>query len=121
MRKTSNMEYKLVILVRDDVKMSKGKTVAQSGHAVCAAINDVGNQCKIKKWREEGETIIAVRVPNLVSMSRIMEIAHRKEVAHGVIMDAGLTEVAPDTITVGYLGPDICEKIDKLSGQLRLL
>lgn len=117
-------EYKLVLLVRSDLKMSKGKIVAQCGHAVCSAVcygNNICESYKMTNWRETGETIIALRVPNLITMSMIMDIANRKGVAHGVITDAGLTEVSPDTITVGYLGPDTIEKIDKLSGQLRLL
>ena len=114
-------EYKLVLLVRDDLKMSKGKIVAQCGHAICSAICSSDNKSKIDIWREMGETIIALRVPNLITMCMIMDIANRKGVVNGTITDAGLTEVSPNTITVGYLGPDLNEKIDKLSGQLRLL
>ena len=33
---------------------------------------------------------------------------------------AGLTEVSPGTKTVGFVGPDYENKIDKLVGQLKL-
>ena len=49
-----------------------------------------------------------------------MEIAARKKVHNGVVVDAGLTEVSPGTKTVGYVGPDYDTKIDKLVCQLKL-
>ena len=50
----------------------------------------------------------------------IMNIAERKGVNCGYTVDAGLTEVLPGTITVGYVGPDYEDKIEKLTGQLKL-
>ena len=50
----------------------------------------------------------------------IMNIAERKGVNCGYTVDAGLTEVLPGTITVGYVGPDFEDKVEKLTGQLKL-
>ena len=49
-----------------------------------------------------------------------MEIAGRKKVHNGIVIDAGKTEVSSGTKTVGYVGPDYDTKIDKLVGQLKL-
>ena len=51
----------------------------------------------------------------------ILNIARKKKVAYGYIVDEGRTEVPPCTTTLGYVGPDIDDKIDKLVGQLKLL
>ena len=68
-----------------------------------------------------GETIIAVKA-NEKTLHTIIKIAERKGIQlRNSTSDAGKTEVAPDTITVGYVGPDTDEKIDKLIGQLKLL
>ena len=50
----------------------------------------------------------------------IMNIAERKGVNCGFTVDAGLKEVLPGTKTVGFVGPDYEDKIDKLTGQLKL-
>jgi peptidyl-tRNA hydrolase len=49
-----------------------------------------------------------------------MDIATRKKVQNGFVIDAGLTELKEGTITIGYVGPDYDNKIDKLTGQLKL-
>ena len=72
------------------------------------------------KWQADGEKIVILKVPNEKTLDTIIEIANRKNVQQGVVVDAGLTEVMPGTKTVGYVGPDYDNKIDKLVGQLKL-
>ena len=72
------------------------------------------------KWKADGEKIVILKVPNEKTLMCIMDIAVRKGVNCGYTVDAGLTEVLPGTKTVGFVGPDRDEKIDKLTGQLKL-
>ncbi len=112
--------YKLALIIRSDVKMSKGKCIAQTGHAVVEATL---NACKNKKfydWQANGETIIVVKA-DYETLNTILLLAEKKEINNGKICDAGLTQVKPGTITVGYVGPDNADKIDKLIGQLKLI
>ena len=115
------MSYKLALLVRNDLNMSKGKIVAQCGHAMVDATLIANKDNTIFKWKDDGETIIALKVKNEKTLLTIMNIAERKNIPHGYIVDEGRTEVAQDTITVGFVGPDKEIKIDKLVGQLKLL
>ena len=112
--------YKLAIIVRSDLKMSKGKIVAQAGHAVVEATLNASKNKKLYDWQMCGETIIVVKANN-ETLNTILNIAEKKEINHGKVCDAGLTQVLPGTITVGYVGPDSETKIDKLIGQLKLL
>ena len=115
------MSYKLALLVRNDLNMSKGKIVAQCGHAVVDATLIANKDNTIFRWKDDGETIIALKVKNEKTLLTIMDIANRKHVPHGYVVDEGRTQVAPDTITVGFVGPDNEEKINKLVRQLKLL
>ena len=115
------MSYKLALLVRNDLNMSKGKIVAQCGHAVVDATLLSHKNNTIFRWKDEGETIIALKVKNEKTLLTILNIANRKNIPHGYIVDEGRTQVAHDTITVGFVGPYNEEKIDKLVGQLKLL
>ena len=115
------MGYKLGLIIRSDINMSKGKTIAQAGHAVVdATVKAYTNTTIFFKWQADGETIITLKA-NEKTLNTIINIAERKGINCGVVCDAGKTEVAPNTITVGYVGPDTDKNIDKLIGQLKLL
>ena len=111
----------MCILVRDDLKMSKGKVLAQVSHAMVDATVKAYTQTQVFfKWKSDGEKIVILKVPNEKTLMCIMDIAVRKGVNCGYTVDAGLTEVLPGTKTVGFVGPDRDEKVDKLTGQLKL-
>lgn len=115
------MSFKMCILIRDDLKMSKGKVLAQVSHAMVDATVKAYTQSQLFfKWRADGEKIVILKVPNEKTLMYIMNIAERKGVNYGYTVDAGLTEVLPGTKTVGFVGPDFEDKIEKLTGQLRL-
>ena len=46
------MSYKLVLIVRNDLKMSKGKIAAQVGHAVVDATIAAIENGKLCKWQK---------------------------------------------------------------------
>ena len=111
--------YKCVILVRMDLKMSRGKVVAQAGHGIVSAVMNSSRE-KLHEWMECGEKIVTLKVNNMKTMQTIHDIAIRKNVYSHIVTDAGHTEVAPGTQTICVIGPDIDTKIDKLTGQLKL-
>jgi PTH2 family peptidyl-tRNA hydrolase len=115
------MSYKLVLIVRNDLKMSKGKIAAQVGHAVVDATIAAIENGKLCKWQKDGETIIALKVENEKTLNTILEIATRKKISNGRVFDSGRTEVVHGTCTVGFVGPDRVDKIDKLTCQLKCL
>ena len=111
----------MCVLVRDDLKMSKGKVLAQVSHTIVDATVKAYTQTQLFfKWRADGEKIVILKVPNEKTLMYIMNIAQRKGVNCGYTVDAGLTEVLPGTKTVGFVGPNFEDKVDKLTGQLKL-
>ena len=50
-------EFKLVILMRSDLKMSKGKTAAQAAHAAvtCALASKKTDTRTFDRWMSEGQ------------------------------------------------------------------
>ena len=115
------MSFKMCVLVREDLKMSKGKVLAQVSHTIVDATVKAYTQTQLFfKWRADGEKIVILKVPNEKTLMYIMNIAQRKGVNCGYTVDAGLTEVLPGTKTVGFVGPNFEDKVDKLTGQLKL-
>jgi len=111
---------KQVIVVRNDLKMSKGKTAAQACHA-CLGSYKKADSNKIKLWEKEGQKKVIVKVNNLEELFLIKEIAKKNNVPNFIVKDAGRTELPTSTITCLGIGPDTDEIIDKVTHDLKLL
>ena len=111
---------KQVIVVRNDLKMSKGKTAAQACHACLGAYKKADSN-KIRLWEQEGQKKVIVKVNSLEELFEIKEIAKKNNVPNFIVKDAGRTELPTSTITCLGVGPDTDEIIDKVTQDLKLL
>lgn len=117
-------EYKQVILVRTDLKMSKGKTAAQVAHASLDASLRVMQQDSILKgkvfdtWRRRGAKKVVLKVADESALFKYKAEAERAGIKVAAIKDAGHTELPPGTYTTLGVGPDTETKIDKVVGKL---
>jgi len=114
---------KQVIVLRADLNMSKGKLCAQACHACLASYLEALKKDKevVNEWLKEGQKKIILKVDSLKELLNLYEKAKQKGLPCAVIRDAGLTELEPGTITCLGIGPDLEEKIDKITGHLKLL
>ena len=113
-------EYKQVILVIQDLKLPKGKLAGQVAHAAVEAVF-ISDQAKVKEWRKQGQKKIVLKVKDEKELFIYIQQAKENKLTTSVISDAGKTVIAPGTITCGAIGPDIEEKIDKITGKLSML
>ena len=113
-------EYKQVILVRDDLKLTKGKMSAQCSHASVGAVLK-SDKDDIKKWQEQGMKKVALRVKDIQELHKYKRLAEDAGLVVALITDAGHTHLEPGTVTCLGIGPDKVEKIDKVTGELSLI
>jgi len=111
---------KQVIIVRTDLKMSKGKIAAQCCHACLGAFKKSDSSI-IKKWESEGEKKVIVKVTSLEELFESKEIAKKNNISNYMVKDAGRTELPISTITCLAIGPDEDKIIDKVTKDLKLL
>ncbi len=116
----SSEEYKQVIVVRDDLKLSRGKLAVQVAHASLLAYEKGDKKLK-EEWKREGQKKIVLRVKNLEELMNIADNAERAGLPVAIVKDAGLTEIPPGTITAVGIGPEKEGKIDRITGDLPLL
>ncbi len=118
-----DFEYKQVIVVRSDLKMSKGKIAAQAAHAAVSASEKARlmNKEDWLKWIQEGQKKVVVKVKSLEELLKIKEESEKLGLPTVLIEDRGLTEVPSGTITCLGIGPALSKKIDKVTGNLPLL
>jgi PTH2 family peptidyl-tRNA hydrolase len=117
------METKQAILVREDLKMSKGKAAAQVAHgSVSCALKTMKKKKKIfDDWITFGQKKVVLGVKDLKTLKEFADLAKSNNILCEMIRDMGLTELKPGTITVLAIGPDREDKIDKVTGKLSLL
>jgi len=120
--KKGEMEYKLVILIRDDLKMTPGKLAAQVAHAaVSCALEAKAKKAKwFSEWYREGQRKVVLRVADVEELRSLKELAARAGLPVALISDAGLTELPPNTTTCLGIGPAPQNMIDPITGSLPL-
>jgi PTH2 family peptidyl-tRNA hydrolase len=116
-------EYKQVIVFRGDLKLSKGKIAAQAGHAAVSAAEEARKRHRgwWDAWLFEGQRKIAIKVKDEKELLELEEAAEDLGLPNALIVDRGLTEIPPDTITCLGIGPAPAEKVDRLTADLPLL
>ena len=119
----SEFRYKQVIVFRSDLRLSRGKTAAQAGHAAVSAAEEARKHRKewFDGWMREGQCKIAVRVMSEKTLTELDEQAKEMGLPCALIVDRGLTEIPPNTVTCLGIGPAPAERVDKVTGKLPLL
>lgn len=132
---------KQVIVVRKDLKMRSGKIAAQVAHASMKVLLD--RELKVKKdpmhpvqttdtmtidisgmepWLHGAFTKICVYVESEEDLLEIVEKAKMARLPNALIKDAGLTEFhGVPTLTCAAIGPADNDKLDLITGHLKLL
>lgn len=120
----SDFKHKQVIVIRKDLNMRMGKTVAQGAHASLHAYQKALKTAPgiTNEWDESGCTKICVYVKTEEELISIYGEAVKAKIPCALIRDAGLTEFKGiPTLTCCAIGPYKVDEIDKITKQLPLL
>ncbi len=119
----SDFKFKLVIAMRTDLGMSKGKTATQAGHAAVSAAEQARKHYSKwwTAWLNEGQCKIVVKIKGEKELLKLKEEAEEADLPNALIEDRGLTEIPPGTVTCLGIGPAPADKVDRSTGKLSLL
>ncbi len=112
--------YKQVILVRQDLKLPNGKLAVQVAHAAVEAFVK-SDRSVVDKWRFSGQKKVVLKVKDLAELEDYEKKFKKAGIKAVKISDAGRTVLAPGTVTCIGVGPEDEEKIDAVSGELKIL
>ncbi|MBN2127081.1 MAG: peptidyl-tRNA hydrolase [Candidatus Diapherotrites archaeon] len=116
------MNYKMLILVRNDLKMGKGKIAAQCGHAVLEAYKKALNKTPeaVQEWEMLGQEKVVLKVESKKELLEWFEkLKNLFPIA--LIKDAGHTQVTPGEPTCVGIGPALESELNKFTKELKLL
>ena len=132
------MNIKQVIVVRKDLKMRRGKEVAQGAHAATAWLLErlhcqydgppwKGEQCKAVfspielLWINGDKRKITLQVDSEAELIALYDAAKAAALEVYMITDLGLTEFrGVPTKTCLAIGPDLDDKIDLVTRHLKI-
>lgn len=118
----SSGEIKLILVVRNDLKMSKGKVAAQCSHAAVGACEKlmVRNPKLLQAWKYCGQPKVVVKTESEDSILQLSREASKVGLNACLISDAGRTQIAPGSKTVLGVGPGPANLVDQVTGHLKL-
>lgn len=129
---TEPTKIKQMIVMRHDLKMRRGKQIAQGSHASMAFLTrklQAGssfdlNDCSDvqRQWLTKSFAKVCCRVDSEEELLAIHQQAQELGLEVHLITDSGKTEFhGVPTKTCLAIGPDLVEKIDEVTGHLQLL
>lgn len=121
-------EVRMTLIVRQDLKMGKGKAAAQCLHATLALYKKITNPHSeaynpdmVSRWEYgNGQAKITLQVPNQEEMDLLYAQAISLGINAYIVHDAGRTQIAAGSATVLGLGPAPKKVIDQITKDLKL-
>ena len=107
-------------MVREDLKLPRGKLASQVAHASLDAVLKSDKEI-IEKWKKQGGKKVVLKIADEKELIKYMSMAQNENLKVALIKDAGHTVVEPGTITCLGIGPDLDSKIDKITGNLKMV
>lgn len=130
------VDPKQVIIMRKDLGLRKGKLIAQGAHSVLKPFFidyltrieerkflldlDFDGGDEIIEWIENRFKKICLQVESEEELLQIYTRAEEAGLPCALVVDAGMTEIPPNTPTCCSIGPADPKKIDEITGNLRL-
>ncbi|KAI9007286.1 peptidyl-tRNA hydrolase PTH2-domain-containing protein [Gaertneriomyces semiglobifer] len=116
-------EHKMVLVVRTDLGMTKGKMAAQCCHAAVAAVRTAQATAPsiLKHWELYGAAKVALKCSSEEEMLQLHKTALDAGVIAEYIEDAGRTQIPEGSRTVLAIGPAPIAQINQITGHLKLL
>jgi len=112
-----NGPAKMVLVVRTDLGMTKGKAAAQCAHAAVMCYKKaLAEQPKVlSSWETLGQTKVCLRVGGEDELLHLAGLAKDAGLVTGVVRDAGRTQVEVGSFTVLGIGPAPVAQVSKQS------
>ncbi|CAN6241185.1 unnamed protein product [Urochloa humidicola] len=106
-------DFKMVLVVRNDLKMGKGKIAAQCSHATLGLFKKLQQRApkSLRRWERCGQVKVVVKIESEEDMLVLQGRAKSLNLPTHITIDAGRTQIAPRP----------ADMVDDVTGGLKLL
>ncbi|KAI8922510.1 peptidyl-tRNA hydrolase [Powellomyces hirtus] len=113
----------MVLVVRTDLGMGKGKMAAQCCHAAVAAISTARRRTPavLRRYTRYGAAKVALKCGSEEELLDLHSKARAAGLVAEYIEDAGRTQIPEGSRTVLAIGPAPIADVDSITGHLKLL
>lgn len=112
-------EHRMILVIRNDLKMSKGKVCAQCCHAAIGTYIKASVEA-IKIWESQSTTKITVKVNSEDELLGLQLIVEDKNIPCHLVIDEGRTQIKAGSCTVLGIGPAPKTVLNEIIGHLKL-
>lgn len=114
-------QLKQIIVLRTDLKMRRGKEIAQGAHASMGGMLKFRRNPFMRMWLDGAFAKIAVGIEGEDALLALHQAALEAGLPSYLIQDAGRTEFKGEpTYTAVAVGPGEPERVKELTGHLKL-
>lgn len=110
----------IYLIVRNDLKMGKGKIAAQCGHAIQYTLRHCDDTL-YKQYEQSGSPKICLKVETYEDFHSLRLKLYVANIRAFTVVDAGHTQVEANTETCFAIGPVSKEKVKEFIKDLKLL
>ena len=110
---------KAVFIFRKDLEMSKAKFGVQVGHGITGLLMHT-TPFKFATWYMDIQKKIVLEAKDEAELNELKKKAEDLGLTTYLVEDLGLTEFGKPTTTCLAIGPDEEDKINKITGNLRM-
>lgn len=113
----------MVLVVRNDLNMTKGKIMSQCCHAAVGAFEEIQktDPHSMQKWQYSGQAKVAVKSNSLDDVIQIVETAEKLGIVTFKVIDYDTNQVDAGYVTCLGVGPAPKDVLDPITGHLKLL
>ncbi|MFS7897742.1 putative aminoacyl-tRNA hydrolase [Helianthus anomalus] len=98
-------DFKMVLVVRNDLKMGKGKIAAQCSHATLGLYKKILHRAPkaLSRWEMCGQVKVVVKIESEDDMFELQKRAKSLSIPTHIVIDAGRTQIAPSKLPYSCL------------------
>jgi peptidyl-tRNA hydrolase, PTH2 family len=115
-------DWKMVLVLRGELRLTPGKAAVQIAHAAVMLIKEADRRHSewVEAWTRSGQKKIALLAESLDELETLRRRATARGLPAVLVEDAGFTEVPPGTKTCLGIGPGPAAEVDSVTGELPL-
>lgn len=119
----TNFQFKMIIGIRTDLKISKGQAAQIAAHSAILAAREAEKRNKswFNSWLHEGQMKVVIKIPQKSELLLLQNKAQQNDIPNIILTAPKKFDINSNTQIAIALGPAPNNQMDKLTSDYKLL